>query len=51
MDKTSLLAELKKQKLVAVIRGQNEEEVIKIVDALEYISWKSHIQYHRQNRL
>ena len=34
MDKTSLLAELKKQKLVAVIRGQNEEEVIKIVDAL-----------------
>ena len=34
MDKTSLLAELKKQKLVAVIRGQNEEEVTKIVDAL-----------------
>ena len=49
MDKTTLLAELKKQRLVAVIRGKDEEEVTNIVDAV-YISWKSHIQYHRQNR-
>ena len=26
MDKTTLLAELKKQRLVAVIRGKDEEE-------------------------
>ena len=34
MDKTTLLAELKKQRLVAVIRGKDEEEVTKIVDAV-----------------
>ena len=27
MDKTTLLAELKKQRLVAVIRGKDEEEM------------------------
>lgn len=53
MDKTTLLAELKKQRLVAVIRGKDEEEVTTLwmlYIAVEYISWKSHIQYHRQNR-
>ena len=34
MDKTTLLAELKKQRLVAVIRGKDEEEVTNIVDAV-----------------
>ena len=34
MDKTTLLTELKKEKLVAVIRGQSEEEVSNIVDAV-----------------
>ena len=34
MDKTTLLAELKKQRLVAVIRGKDEDEVTNIVDAV-----------------
>lgn len=34
MEKTELLTELKKAKLVAVIRGKNEEEVLKTVDAV-----------------
>ena len=34
MKKIELLSKLEKEKIVAVIRGENEEEVLKIVDAV-----------------
>ena len=46
MDKTTLLAE----QSFAVRMKRKSQTLWMLYIAVEYISWKSHIQYHRQNR-